>query len=708
VVYHIETKLYLQPERQTGRVEIVGLSWLTWARRLEIWLWPSAPEPPEPSGPGVRELRLSRARMAALRRRNVELDRLQRSWRDLVAEPELWDAQDLERRFGKARVRPALRVMLDARARASAALGRARLEVLRATSVRLRAIDRDARRLEAELEQQLERALAASKEALLYQLALAAYAREAREPGAGPGSRPAFRRARQLLRGAAPDAQTRWGLALRRLRAATEAPEARVPLLEALVCPRAAVVRPPRGGKRKPTRAELDRSELLAYQGCLEPVSWPARGEVWLELGEARFLNAEHGRAAAAFANAVRALPDGPRRASALFRQGLAYHLMHREREAARSFDQLLTWIDRQPPGPSGRFAARLREPALQLLGWCFTDTDWDGDTRRDADAGLPRLERFFAGRLELPHVLDVFRRTAELSADVFERLSAIEIGQVVLRRWPLDAIALSVYRSLFEVHRLARDVPKAQLARRQVVAQLGPGSAFRRHHARRADVLASVEELWREALIGLAVQYQQTAIDLRQTALTTGDPARADEARRTYALAAKAYEKYLAHFPRTEHYEDLWRASDSCHRLAGLVPPRPPPPAASASRPQAPASRPASQRPARQPGFEADASTAPGAGRALYLRWGRPALERCALRAGETLRRPSSILLHLHVERSGEVVEAEVKLERDDVPDPDLVACLREEAKRWRIPLDEYSPRRSFLDVLDVLVLAP
>ncbi len=174
------------------------------------------------------------------------------------------------------------------------------------------------------------------------------------------------------------------------------------------------------------------------YTDC-KPIKADSRflPEAWTRVGEFHFDNSRAGAG-------DRRLHAGARlQGLALLRQGalqarLVVLPRRRLSEAIKRFDQLVVFSDKKK-AESGAEGSDLRTEAVQYLGISFAEKDWNGDSIDDAETGLERIEKFYAGRENEPHVREIFAKLGDIYFDETEYCRAIEVYKRALQKWPYD-----------------------------------------------------------------------------------------------------------------------------------------------------------------------------------------------------------------------------------------------------------------------------
>ncbi len=144
------------------------------------------------------------------------------------------------------------------------------------------------------------------------------------------------------------------------------------------------------------------------YKDC-EPVRKDSKflPEAWTRIGEMHFDNAELPQAISAYKQ-VLDFTDSSYYDKALYKLAWSYYRDNHFTEAVREFDSLVKWAD-DKKSAGDKFGSDLRPEAIQYLGVSFSEPDWNGDSVPDAETGLQRVEGFYRGRENEPHVKEVY-----------------------------------------------------------------------------------------------------------------------------------------------------------------------------------------------------------------------------------------------------------------------------------------------------------
>jgi len=262
--------------------------------------------------------------------------------------------------------------------------------------------------------------------------------------------------------------------------------------------------------------------------------------EAWLRIGWLHFGARDYRGAVAALERAARLAPVG--RVRRLARAHLAWSRYRAGQlaAAARGFDALA----------GEAVAPKTRRAALGFLALIFAREDWDGDGKPDADAGLPRLERFYGGRHAEDQVREVYRRTAAALAALWRyHRSAPILGQLVAR-WPLHPTTPSVHRRLISALDRQRKFGRssAELLRHLRVYARGapwwtrnrPGPAAREH----------LRRMERQHLRFAAGRHRVKAMLSWSTFTFIGCEERCEPFMGDFEQAARLYRRWLTRFP--------------------------------------------------------------------------------------------------------------------------------------------------------------
>jgi tetratricopeptide (TPR) repeat protein len=291
------------------------------------------------------------------------------------------------------------------------------------------------------------------------------------------------------------------------------------------------------------------------YVGC-EPVSKDSRflPEAWTRVGEFHFDNSELELAIAAYGQVLK-FPDSPYFDKALYKLAWAYYRADDYPDAIKRFDELVVFSDKKK-AESGAEGSDLRAEAVQYLGISFAEKDWNGDSIDDPESGLERVEKFYKGRENEPHVREIFAKLGDIYFDETEYFRAIAVYKRTLEKWPYDPANPKLQDRVVMAFERQRDFQNALKEREVLARNYVKGSDWYKKNRDNKEAVDSAAELAEYALVAAAVNHHKAAQDLKKLAATRRPPdgRMLDQIAKEYAQAAVAYEKYLEAYPNSKN----------------------------------------------------------------------------------------------------------------------------------------------------------
>ena len=226
----------------------------------------------------------------------------------------------------------------------------------------------------------------------------------------------------------------------------------------------------------------------------------------------------------------------------------------------------------------SGGEGSDLRTESVQYLGISFAEKDWNGDSIDDPETGLERIEKFYRGRDNEPHVREIYAKLGDIYFDETEYFHAIEVYKRALAKWPYDPDNPKLQDRIVMAFERQRDFGNAlkerdELARNYTRAPSGTSTT-----ATTKQAIDTANELAELALVSAAVNHHKAAQDLKKMAAAQKRPDRASCSRtiqKEYEQAAEAYEKYLEQYPNSKNtYEYSYSYAETLY-LLGPIPRR-------------------------------------------------------------------------------------------------------------------------------------
>lgn len=291
------------------------------------------------------------------------------------------------------------------------------------------------------------------------------------------------------------------------------------------------------------------------YVGC-KPVKDDSRflPEAWTRVGEYHFDNSELELAIAAY-NRVLQFKDSPYYDKALYKLAWSFYRADQYAEAIKRFDELVVFSDKRK-AESGQEGSDLRAEAVQYLGISFAEKDWNGDSVDDPEQGIERIEKFYRGRENEPHVREIYAKLGDIYFDETEYFRAVQVYKKTLEKWPYDPSNPKIQDKIVMAFERQRDFDNALKEREALAHNYLKGSDWYKHNRDNKEAIDTATDLAELALVSAAVNHHKAAQELRKqaAALKKPDPKLFDRIASEYRLAADAYEKYLAEYPRSKN----------------------------------------------------------------------------------------------------------------------------------------------------------
>jgi tetratricopeptide (TPR) repeat protein len=291
------------------------------------------------------------------------------------------------------------------------------------------------------------------------------------------------------------------------------------------------------------------------YVGCT-PIKADSRflPEAWTRVGEYHFDNSELELAIAAYSRVLQ-FKDSPYFDKALYKLAWSYYRADQYAEAIKRFDELVVFSDKKK-AESGAEGSDLRTEAVQYLGISFAEKDWNGDSVDDTEQGLERIEKFYRGRENEPHVREIYAKLGDIYFDETEYFRAIQVYKKTLEKWPYDPSNPKLQDKIVMAFERQRDFDNALKEREALAHNYLQGSDWYKHNRDNKEAIDTASELAELALVSAAVNHHKAAQELRKQAAAAKkpDPKILDRIASEYRLAADAYEKYLAAYPHSKN----------------------------------------------------------------------------------------------------------------------------------------------------------
>ena len=295
-----------------------------------------------------------------------------------------------------------------------------------------------------------------------------------------------------------------------------------------------------------------------AYKDC-QPLDQKGRfnSEAWIRIGEYHFDENQFGEAIAAY---QRVINLGPEKNSyydeALYKLAWTYYRADRFTEAIKQFDTLVVYSDKEFER-TGKGGSEMRPEAIQYLAISFSEEDWDGDTEPDAETGFQRIEKFYGARIKEKHVYEVYRRLADIYFDIHKYQDAVKVYKLCLKRWPYRGDNPVIQDRVIMALERQRNFDAAMSEREEFTRLFGKGTEWEKRNRNNPKALKKAQEFDEQALIQAAVFHHKKGQEA-MAKFQGGDQAAYQTAKAEYALAARAYKKYLERFPNTKNSYDI------------------------------------------------------------------------------------------------------------------------------------------------------
>ena len=279
--------------------------------------------------------------------------------------------------------------------------------------------------------------------------------------------------------------------------------------------------------------------------------------EAWTRIGEFHFEVANELRLAIAAFKKVLDFKDSPYYDRGLYKLAWSYYRDNNFPEAIRQFDNLVKYADARKAAGQ-KVGQDLRPEAIQYLGVSFAETDWNGDAIPDAQSSLDRINGFYKGREDEPHVREVYQRLGDILFDSTKYPEAIAVYKALLDRWPSYTDAPRVQEKIVRSYERDRNLIAAAKEREALGRNYTKGTVWYEKNKDNPEALAVARELAEDALLTAATNVHAAAQACKaKWQENPRDTAKLDECRTLYRTAADLYEKYLAAYPNSKrNYE--------------------------------------------------------------------------------------------------------------------------------------------------------
>ena len=300
------------------------------------------------------------------------------------------------------------------------------------------------------------------------------------------------------------------------------------------------------------SKEALHSSKL--YDGCVARKG-DSRflAESWIRVGEHHFDRAELEPAIYAYSQ-VLPFTESPFFDKALYKLAWSFYRADRFSDAVRRFDELVVLADRKKTNAAGvqkATGSSLRQESVQYLALSFTERDWDGDGRDDAESGLSRLQKFYQGREDEAHVREVVAKMGDLLFERTEFARAAAAYKLAITRWPTAPGNPKLQERIVAAYERQRLFEQALRERESLAKNYLDGTDWYAKNRDNPDALERAQELADAALMNAVLRRHDSAQELRQKAQKSKDPKLLAQAQADYRRAAESYETYLTQHPR-------------------------------------------------------------------------------------------------------------------------------------------------------------
>lgn len=312
-----------------------------------------------------------------------------------------------------------------------------------------------------------------------------------------------------------------------------------------------------------PSRPKFDTS---VYDGC-QPLLPKSRftPEAWVRIGEYHFDENQLGPAVAAYRKVMEFGPkDNAYYDEALYKLAWTYYRADKFIEAIKHFDQLVVYSDKEFER-TGKYGSEMRPESIQYLGISFAEEDWDGDTIPDLETGLQRIDKFYYKRENEKHVYEVYRRLADIYFNTTKYDDSVKVYKFMLQKWPYRAENPEVQDRVILALERERKFDEAIKEREEFTRLFGKGTEWERRNRNNLKALKMAQDYDEQALIQAAYYHHKRGQDLKNRGVAMGQVDLLNQAQQEYALAAKAYEKYLERFPNSKNSYEIRYSYASC-----------------------------------------------------------------------------------------------------------------------------------------------
>lgn len=275
--------------------------------------------------------------------------------------------------------------------------------------------------------------------------------------------------------------------------------------------------------------------------------------EAWIRIGEFHFDYNELELAKQAYIEAMK-FPNSKFYDKALYKIAWTYYRQDNFDQAIKEFKRLVEYSD-ELRATTGQEGSVLRAEAVQYIAISLAEADWDLDGKKDADFGLPRIQRYITG--DKPYEREVLDQLGQYLFESTYYADAVDVYRFILAKYPDDRRNPEIHEQI--ILALLRDdrLESAFTERGKLNEFYGPKSAWyaSQQKAGNAEAIRYADNLVKDNLIQSATWYHSEAQKLRNEAEVRDDADLRSQAKDRYAFAAKGYEDFLARYPNDKDF---------------------------------------------------------------------------------------------------------------------------------------------------------
>lgn len=292
--------------------------------------------------------------------------------------------------------------------------------------------------------------------------------------------------------------------------------------------------------------------------------------ETWMRVGEYHFdFDSDKLEFAVGAYRKITANPEDRLYSLALYKLAWTYYRAYRYPEAVQGFGKLVQWSDEEEQR-TGRAGSELRKEAIDYIGIAFAYEDWNENSTKDVEEGLPSpLQRVQDPNLlpqDRPWTPEVYFRLGEILFEEARFADSIAVWKLGLEKFPLHRRAPEVQNLIARAYTRNQEMEAAIVARANL-SQYGEGSSWWTANLDNPSELRGAEELSEEALVRTAVHHHESAQELRRQCVQERQPELCTRSQEQYRLASQAYRAYVERYPNNQQaYELQYNLADALY----------------------------------------------------------------------------------------------------------------------------------------------